>query len=212
MGANGWRDAVAHKILEVQGDPPGPGRRALRHGWSPEGVDGVERDHAETAGFKDEDELSRLVEQLNAGVYIVAADGVLAYVNPLFARNLGYEPDEVIGRPILGFIAEFEARGGDRTLRVADGRRGGRAPIQLDASAQGRLAGRRAGRQCCREFPRPKGGVRGAHRNRRAHAVGGPDPRGRRQVPQRRRTERRRRRDLARRTRRSPIATPASRT
>lgn len=98
MGANGWRDAVAHKILEIQEVPPVPGRRAPRRSWSPEGVDGVERDHAETAGFKDE--LSRLVEQLSAGVYIIAADGVLAYVNPLFARTLGYEPGEVIGRPI----------------------------------------------------------------------------------------------------------------
>ncbi len=125
MGANGWRDAVAHKILEIQEVPPVPGRRAPRRSWSPEGVDGVERDHAETAGFKDE--LSRLVEQLSAGVYIIAADGVLAYVNPLFARTLGYEPGEVIGRPILRFIAESKrAAATERFVSQMVGREGER--------------------------------------------------------------------------------------
>ena len=129
MGANGWRDAVAHKILGDQEVTPVRGRRALRHGWRPEGVDCVERDHAQTAGFKDEDEdeLSRLVEQLNAGVYIIAADGVLAYVNPRFARNLGYEPGEVIGRPILRFIAESKrAAAAERFVSQMVGREGAR--------------------------------------------------------------------------------------
>ncbi len=88
MGANGWRDAVAHKILEIQEDQRVPARRGLRCSWSPKGADGAERNPAEAASFKDEDRFRRLVEQLNAGVYIVAADGILTYVNPRFARNL----------------------------------------------------------------------------------------------------------------------------
>ena len=106
MGVNGWRDAVAHKVLEVQEDFPVPARRGLRPGSSPKGADDPERNHAEPAGVTDEDTFRRLVEQLNAGIYIVAADGILTYVNPRFARKFGYEPDEVIGRPILKFIAE----------------------------------------------------------------------------------------------------------
>ena len=49
-----------------------------------------------------------LVEQRVAGVYIIAADGTVAYVNPYIVRVLGYEPAEVIGRPMLEFIAEPE--------------------------------------------------------------------------------------------------------
>ncbi len=101
MGAIGWRDAVAHKILKVQEDLPDLARRELRSSWSPKGADNPKRNHAEPAGVKDEDTFRRLVEQLNAGVYIVAADGILTYVNPRFARKFGYEPDEVIGRSIL---------------------------------------------------------------------------------------------------------------
>ena len=40
-----------------------------------------------------------LVKQENAGIYIIAADGTVAYVNPYFMRMVGYEPAEVIGRP-----------------------------------------------------------------------------------------------------------------
>ena len=49
-----------------------------------------------------------LVEQENAGIYIIAADGTVAYVNPYFMRMVGHEPAEVIGRPMLEFIAKPE--------------------------------------------------------------------------------------------------------
>ncbi len=49
-----------------------------------------------------------LVEQEIAGIYIIAADGTVAYVNPYFARVFGYRPAEVVGRPMLEFIAEPE--------------------------------------------------------------------------------------------------------
>ena len=49
-----------------------------------------------------------LVEQEIAGIYIIAADGTLAYVNPYFARVFGYEPAGVVGRPMLEFVAEPE--------------------------------------------------------------------------------------------------------
>ena len=49
-----------------------------------------------------------LVEQESAGIFIVAADGTVTYVNPYFMTMFGYEPAEVIGRPMLEFIAEQE--------------------------------------------------------------------------------------------------------
>lgn len=49
-----------------------------------------------------------LVEQESAGIFIVAADGTVAYVNPYFMAIFGYGPAEVIGRPMLEFIAEPE--------------------------------------------------------------------------------------------------------
>ena len=58
--------------------------------------------------LRDDDEVSfrRLVEQAIAGVYVVAADGNVAYVNPYLAGLLGYEPAEVIGQPMVKFVAE----------------------------------------------------------------------------------------------------------
>ena len=49
-----------------------------------------------------------LVEQQIAGIYIIAADGTLAYVNPYFARVFGYELADILGRPMLEFVAEPE--------------------------------------------------------------------------------------------------------
>ncbi len=49
-----------------------------------------------------------LVEQEVAGIYIVAADGTLAYVNSYLAKLVGYERVEVLGRPMLEFIANSE--------------------------------------------------------------------------------------------------------
>ncbi len=47
-----------------------------------------------------------LVEQQIAGIVIVRLDGNLGYVNPRFAAMLGYDVDDVIGRPLISFIAE----------------------------------------------------------------------------------------------------------
>ena len=47
-----------------------------------------------------------LVEQQIAGIVIVRLDGNLGYVNPRFAAMLGYDVNDVIGRPLISFIAE----------------------------------------------------------------------------------------------------------
>ena len=106
MGANGWRDVAAPKILESRGDSADAAPRRRRQSRTREGFDGAEWNPAEARGCEEEDKFRGLVEQLDAGVYVVAANGNVAYVNPCFARSLGYEPDEVIGRSMLQFIAE----------------------------------------------------------------------------------------------------------
>jgi PAS domain S-box-containing protein len=47
-----------------------------------------------------------LVEQEIAGIYIIAADGRIDYINPRFAHMFGYEPQEVIGKPFVDFVVE----------------------------------------------------------------------------------------------------------
>ena len=71
-------------------------------------MDITDRKRAEQALLEEEAKFRGLVEQEIAGIYIVAADGTLAYVNPYFAKIFGYEPDEVIGRPVLDFFPDSE--------------------------------------------------------------------------------------------------------
>jgi diguanylate cyclase (GGDEF)-like protein/PAS domain S-box-containing protein len=51
-----------------------------------------------------------LVEQNVAGVAIMRDDGSVAYVNPYFARMLGYRVSELIGQPLLGLVPASEKR------------------------------------------------------------------------------------------------------
>ena len=68
-------------------------------------MDITDRKRAERALREEEMKFRGLVEQELAGIYIIAADGTLAYVNPYFAKMFGYAPEEVIGRPVLEFVA-----------------------------------------------------------------------------------------------------------
>ena len=83
-----------------------------------------------------------LVEQEIAGIYIIAADGTLAYVNPYFARVFGYEPADVVGRPMLEFVAEPErAAVSERFVAQMTGREPF-SKFYSNSFAQGRRAGR----------------------------------------------------------------------
>ena len=69
---------------------------------------GVESYREEEPSSEDEDKFLQLVEQVIAGICVIAADGNVAYVNPHFAHKFGYAPSEVIGRPMLEFVAQSE--------------------------------------------------------------------------------------------------------
>ena len=68
--------------------------------------DMTERKRAET-DLKEQEAIFRgLVEQEVVGAYIAAADGTCAYINPYFAKMLGYAPAEIIGRRLLDFATD----------------------------------------------------------------------------------------------------------
>jgi PAS domain S-box-containing protein len=66
----------------------------------------TERVRVERQIREDEARFRGLVEQEIAGIYIIGADGKVAYLNPAFLRMLGYTSEEVIGRPLVDFVAD----------------------------------------------------------------------------------------------------------
>ncbi len=68
--------------------------------------DMTERKRAETDLREQEAIFHGLVEQEVVGVHITATDGTCAYINPYFAKMLGYTPAEIIGRRILDFTPD----------------------------------------------------------------------------------------------------------
>jgi PAS domain S-box-containing protein len=55
---------------------------------------------------EDETQFRALVEQSVTGIFVILADMTIAYVNPHFTEMLGFSHEEVIGRPLLEFVAE----------------------------------------------------------------------------------------------------------
>lgn len=55
---------------------------------------------------EDEAQFRALVEQQIAGIFILAQDGTISYVNPRFSEMLGYSPDEILHRPLQEFLPE----------------------------------------------------------------------------------------------------------
>ena len=53
-----------------------------------------------------EEKYRNIVETANEGILITDNENIITYVNKKFADMLGYTIEEVIGRPIWGFISE----------------------------------------------------------------------------------------------------------
>lgn len=53
-----------------------------------------------------EEQYRRIIETANEGVWTIDADDVTAYVNDRMAEVLGYEPEEMIGRPMYDFMED----------------------------------------------------------------------------------------------------------
>ncbi len=57
---------------------------------------------------EDEARFRSLVEQEISGVYVLGPDASIVYVNPHLLQVLGYEAQEVLGHPLLEFMADEE--------------------------------------------------------------------------------------------------------
>ncbi len=68
-------------------------------------MDVTERVRAEQKSREQETLFRGLVENGVSGIFMVNVDGTIAYANPRFAELLGNVSSELIGRPILDFVA-----------------------------------------------------------------------------------------------------------
>lgn len=66
----------------------------------------IERARLERALRLREQEYRAVVENSNEGIWVVGADGHVRYVNERAAELLGYPVAEIVGRPLLNFLAE----------------------------------------------------------------------------------------------------------
>jgi PAS domain S-box-containing protein len=94
-------------VLECSGVPMF-GEDGTFAGYVGTNHDLTERKLSEAKVREEEAQFRGLVEQEIAGIYIIAADGTLAYVNPRFAEMFGYAASEVTGRPFLEFIGDAD--------------------------------------------------------------------------------------------------------
>jgi PAS domain S-box-containing protein len=68
----------------------------------------TEQRRAEDTNREDEARFRSLVEQNVAGIIIVRDDSTIGYVNPLYAKWIGYPVADLIGRPILDLVADAD--------------------------------------------------------------------------------------------------------
>ena len=73
-------------------------------GFVVNGRDITERKQAEEAIRESEKKYHQLVETMNEGLSVSDENYIFTFVNPRFAKILGYPPDEIIGRHITGFF------------------------------------------------------------------------------------------------------------
>ena len=136
----------------------------------------TERKHAEAKTREEEEMFRVLVEQGMSGIFIVAADGTLAYLNPRFAAMLGYEVETAaIGRPMLDFVADADKPVLSEAVEalVSGSETSNEVAVTLAAAAG--WHGRRPRARLARDLPgQARHHLRRA-RHHRTQAVGGKD-------------------------------------
>ena len=81
------------------------------------GEDITEHRAAEDALRRSEEQYRRIVETANEGIWILDEAGNTVFVNHQMAEMLGYEPQDVVGRPVRDFIHEDYASTLEDALR-----------------------------------------------------------------------------------------------
>jgi PAS domain S-box-containing protein len=71
---------------------------------------GIKRKQAEMALKDSEERFRNLVETTNDGVWEIDADGIYTYVSPKIRDILGYEPEEILGKPVICLLSPEEAQ------------------------------------------------------------------------------------------------------
>jgi diguanylate cyclase (GGDEF)-like protein/PAS domain S-box-containing protein len=92
----------------------------------------TEHRRADGRVLEDASQFRALVEQQIAGIFIIRADGVLAYINPLFSALFGYTPAEVIGLPFIELIVDADRTALTRSF--SDHQMGGPRAIQTETA------------------------------------------------------------------------------
>ena len=72
------------------------------------GMDVTRRTKAEQAHLKSEKRYKDLIENLFEGIWLIDRDAVTVYVNSKMEDILGYEPGEMLGRPIFDFLGKLK--------------------------------------------------------------------------------------------------------
>ncbi len=73
-------------------------------------IDITQRKQTEKALQEQEAKYRGLVEQQISGVVTIGDDGAIVYVNPQFAKMVGFEPSDLIGRPLLDIVPAEERK------------------------------------------------------------------------------------------------------
>ena len=63
---------------------------------------------AEIALAKSEEKYRNLVESVSDFIYAIDAGGAFSYVSPVVRTILGYEPEELVGRPFIEFVVKAD--------------------------------------------------------------------------------------------------------
>lgn len=85
-------------------------------------IDISQHKRAEQALRSSEESYRRLIETAEEGIWIIDADDRTSFVNRKMAEMLGFEPEEIIGRPLWEFIEEqHHLNNPDRPIRWRDG-------------------------------------------------------------------------------------------
>jgi PAS domain S-box-containing protein len=135
-------------------------------------IDVTDRKLAAEKIREDESQFRALAEQGVTGIFVIQNDMSLGYVNPHFTELLGFPHEEVIGRPLLDFVAEADRPGVISAVRKLIS--GKVASVQLGAALPARTGGNRpVGPRYDGKLSRPACHFRRRHGRHRSQESGG---------------------------------------
>lgn len=116
-GETTWQERECKEIPVAQGIISNPSESA-----SVDLISTIARDmsvyqQAEVALARSEAKWRSLIQNSSDLITILSADGLILYVSPSIERLLGYSPDELVGQPVLKYIAPQERKAIRKAIR-----------------------------------------------------------------------------------------------